>query len=121
VSSSLLSCYAIILSHHPFDSAFGAVFAGQLRSKLNSSGLPADVIQIVLSDIESISTLTLAQQSIVIPAYVDAVDHVFLVGIGAAALASLSACLIRPLARVKDVKRARDVEPTGNNGTSKEV
>ncbi|KAJ7286022.1 ABC transporter [Mycena rebaudengoi] len=101
--------------------AFGAVFAGQLRSKLNSSGLPADVIQIVLSDIESISTLTLAQQSIVIPAYVDAVDHVFLVGIGAAALASLSACLIRPLARVKDVKRARDVEPTGNNGTSKEV
>jgi hypothetical protein len=100
------------------DSVFGAVFAGQLRSKLNSSGLPADVIQAVLSDIKIISALSSEQRSLVIPAYIDAVDHVFLVGIAAAALASLSACLIRGSTVVKDVENDQSTE---NSGTLKEV
>ncbi|KAF7330988.1 ABC transporter [Mycena venus] len=90
---------------------FGAVFAGQIRSKLNSSGLPREVIQAVLGDIKIISSLPTEQQNIVIPAYIDAVDHVFLVGIAAGALASLGACLIRRSRNVKDVGKIRNVEP----------
>ncbi|KAJ7147294.1 transporter [Mycena filopes] len=84
--------------------AFGAVFAGKLRSTLSSSGLPAQVIQAILSDIKAIPSLTPEQRSVVIPAYIDAVDHVFLVGIAAAALASLSACVIRASTKLKEAE-----------------
>lgn len=68
------------------------------------SGLPTEIIQAVLNNIKIISALSPEQQSFVIPAYINAVDHVFLVGITAGALASLSACLIRRSAAVKDVQ-----------------
>lgn len=74
----------------------GAVFSSELRSQLHAlaPNLPQDVLQAVLESVKAIFTLSAEDKAPVVLSYVKAVDRVFLIGVPAAALGSLSAILI---------------------------
>ncbi|KAJ7670777.1 transporter [Mycena polygramma] len=75
----------------------GAVFSGQLREQLRilAPDLPQDILQTVLSSVKAVAFLPSPEKEIVVTAYNNAIDRVFLIGIPAAAFASAAALLIR--------------------------
>ena len=79
-----------------YHSIAGAVFHNQLVKQLHISApdLPSEILQEVLSSIKAIFVLPSNEKEQVITAYAAAVDHVFLIGIPSAALASVAALLI---------------------------
>ncbi|RDB25788.1 Efflux pump roqT [Hypsizygus marmoreus] len=74
----------------------GAVFASQLKAQIRNLGndLPDDVVQAVLSSVKAIFGLPPEEKALATKAYIVAVRHVFLVGVPAAVLASISALLV---------------------------
>jgi DNA-binding transcriptional regulator YbjK len=77
-------------------SAAGAVFHNQLITQLRvfASDISSETTEAVLSSVKAIFMLPPDEKAQVIKAYVAAVDHVFLIGVPGAALASLAALLI---------------------------
>jgi hypothetical protein len=103
VGSSIALAYVILhqcpffrLKYYLFHSAAGAVFSSQLKAKLNAvaSDLPPDVTAAVLASVKAIFFLSAKDKALATTAYIYAVEHVFLMGVPGAALASLSALLI---------------------------
>lgn len=84
--------------------AGGTIFANELRSKLSSyaPGLPAELKEAVEESVSSLSLVPDSYKSNVLMAYVSAVDHTFLLGIPAGALACFAATLISNRS-VKDI------------------
>ncbi|KAH7906463.1 transporter [Hygrophoropsis aurantiaca] len=76
--------------------AAGAVFTSALRSELSIHlpDVPSSLIDAVASSVTVIFSLPEQEMTAAIAAYVSAVDRVYLIGVPAAALASLSALLV---------------------------
>ncbi|KAJ7204773.1 ABC transporter [Mycena pura] len=72
----------------------GAVFQGQLRSRLSTLDLPPALFEEVLSSVKAIFAIPQPEQSQVVGAYVAAVERVFLIGIPCGIIATLGALLI---------------------------
>ena len=77
-------------------SAAEAVFSSQLKAKLLAAApvFSPDVAAAALSSVKAIFSLPPEEKAFVTAAYIYAVQHVFLMGVPGAALASLSALLI---------------------------
>ncbi|KAL5531054.1 hypothetical protein ACEPAG_3930 [Sanghuangporus baumii] len=75
----------------------GAVFSGQLRAELHvlAPDLPQELHDALLESVKAIFTLPDNQRAAAIEAYVTAIEHVLLIGVPAAALASAFALIVR--------------------------
>ncbi|KAL5513628.1 hypothetical protein ACEPAH_4027 [Sanghuangporus vaninii] len=75
----------------------GAVFSGQLRAELHALApdLPQELRDDLLESVKAIFTLPDNQRASAVEAYVAAIEHVLLIGVPAAALASVLALTVR--------------------------
>ncbi|EJU00069.1 MFS general substrate transporter [Dacryopinax primogenitus] len=75
----------------------GTVFANQLGSQLAqyAPGLDPSIVQTLKESVTVVATLPLDQQGPIIEAYTKALDYVYIIGVPAGVLGTLSALLIR--------------------------